>query len=150
MLREIYGNSQPFYRIKITYLYPQTTLFLQILSLFFILKNLILPDISAKRKIFNNFDAFTSRMSTRLRRYGKILSWVLGWSTDQPWPHGWLILPTFRVNRDVSGMCDPLALHCESFLRPQWISKWPNIVFKQTISYGNSINLFPTPNCSSS
>ena len=76
-LRTIYDKAN-FYRIKITYLCPQKTHFPHILSLVSISEILILPNILAKRGSFNNFDVFTSRILTRLRRHGKILGWVLG------------------------------------------------------------------------
>ena len=61
--RAIYGNSKPL-QIQITYLRPQKTQFLQILSFCFHFKIFILPDIGAKRITsvilrcfhFKNFD----------------------------------------------------------------------------------------------
>ena len=101
---------------------------------FFIFEFRFFQNISAKKNNCNNSVMFPLPnlwteevwqylgLNTRLVSWSALTIWVITFA------HTWhKRLWTGHV---------PLALHCGSLLRPQLICKWPNIVFKQTLSYG--------------
>ena len=58
-------------------------------------------------------------------------------------PDGWLVLTRFEVEGCEVKACDLIALHCWSLLRSSLISKWLNILSKQTLSSRKWYNLIP-------
>ena len=137
----MYGKCQPLQKKNHLPVPTEDTALLnsELLCSFFRIFNL--PKILIRKNTVLNFNAFSSEFWLD---WGGIAG-HLAWSGDQPWPCGWWILPIFGVKRGVGRTFDPMALHYESLTRPQSISKLPNIVSKQTLSYGKLHSTFSLP-----
>ena len=148
-LRAPYGKAN-LYRIKITHLFPKTTLFSSFSEAILIFLNFDIAKKIFQKKDFQWFGVLSKTFQPDWRNMatswaghltGQMISLDPVWSALTLWV---LICTHIWDKKCVARICDPLALHCWSLLRPHLISKQPNIGFKQTLPSGKCHHPIPS------